>query len=246
MFYTRDRAAVGMALLSLVPLGQLRSVAPSKVLEKKLYTPQYRDVVVEVEQVEENGITFQLRNADTRTANVLRKILLSYVPTLAIDLVNIETNTSLMLDEELAYRLGLVPLQSSKVSSYAEECTCTDFCPLCSASFDLDITCIENIREVTTLDLLPREKNVIPVLVDEQPILLARLRKGQSLRFTAVAKRGLGTLHTKWSPVTLASFSCTDNSETGFTFYVETTGSLPPTEILETAYSILKSGILSC
>lgn len=57
---------------------------------------------------------FSLVGVDASIANALRRILLSHIPTLAIEDVYIRNNTSVIQDEVLAHRLGLVPLAGSK------------------------------------------------------------------------------------------------------------------------------------
>lgn len=47
---------------------------------------------------------------DAPIANALRRILLAEVPTIAIETVYVYQNTSIIADEVLAHRLGLVPL----------------------------------------------------------------------------------------------------------------------------------------
>ena len=53
---------------------------------------------------------FELIGVDAPIANALRRILLAEVPTIAIETVFIKCNTSILQDEVLAHRLGLIPL----------------------------------------------------------------------------------------------------------------------------------------
>ena len=53
---------------------------------------------------------FSLVGVDASLANAFRRILISEVPTLAIEEVFIKCNTSIIQDEVLAHRLGLIPL----------------------------------------------------------------------------------------------------------------------------------------
>lgn len=46
-------------------------------------------------------------------ANALRRILISEIPTMAIEKVMIYNNTSIIQDEILAHRLGLIPLKAN-------------------------------------------------------------------------------------------------------------------------------------
>jgi DNA-directed RNA polymerase I and III subunit RPAC1 len=55
--------------------------------------------------------TFSLIGLDTSVANAFRRILISEIPTLAIETVYIYQNTSIIQDEVLSHRLGLIPLR---------------------------------------------------------------------------------------------------------------------------------------
>ena len=57
--------------------------------------------------------SFSLIGIDASIANAFRRILLAEIPTLAVEHVFIHNNTSIVQDEVLAHRLGLVPLTGS-------------------------------------------------------------------------------------------------------------------------------------
>ncbi|KAI9806860.1 MAG: DNA-directed RNA polymerase core subunit rpc40 [Piccolia ochrophora] len=58
--------------------------------------------------------SFSLIGLDASIANAFRRILLAEIPTLAIEFVFVQNNTSIVQDEVLAHRLGLVPLTGDK------------------------------------------------------------------------------------------------------------------------------------
>ncbi|RDA84213.1 hypothetical protein CP532_0278 [Ophiocordyceps camponoti-leonardi (nom. inval.)] len=58
--------------------------------------------------------SFSLIGLDASLANAFRRILISEIPTLAIENVYIENNTSVIQDEVLAHRLGLIPFAGGR------------------------------------------------------------------------------------------------------------------------------------
>ncbi|EHA57317.1 DNA-directed RNA polymerase I and III subunit RPAC1 [Pyricularia oryzae 70-15] len=58
--------------------------------------------------------SFSLIGVDASIANAFRRIMIAEIPSLAIERVFITNNTSVIQDEVLAQRLGLVPLKGSK------------------------------------------------------------------------------------------------------------------------------------
>lgn len=98
---------------------------------------------IKVSRCSKYCIEFELFDTDLAIANSLRRIMISEVPTLTIDLVELRENTSALHDEFIAHRLGLIPLISEQVDSFAtaEECACQKMCNKCTVNYRLAITC---------------------------------------------------------------------------------------------------------
>lgn len=77
-----------------------------------------RHPTITVDEVKEDSISFVLKDTDDSVSNALRRVILAEVPTIAIDFVEIEANTSVLNDEFLAHRLGLIPLISHNVKEF--------------------------------------------------------------------------------------------------------------------------------
>ncbi|KAK6934626.1 DNA-directed RNA polymerase, RpoA/D/Rpb3-type [Dillenia turbinata] len=65
---------------------------------------------VEVTKLTEEDMEFDMVGIDPAIANAFRRILIAEVPTMAIEKVFIANNSSVIQDEVLAHRLGLIPL----------------------------------------------------------------------------------------------------------------------------------------
>lgn len=71
------------------------------------FRKQFRINVIKNEGDE---LVFEMIGCDTSFANAMRRILLAEVPTVAIENVYMWNNTSIIHDEVLAHRLGLIPI----------------------------------------------------------------------------------------------------------------------------------------
>ena len=76
------------------------------------------DPKFKITSLEPMKMCFTLSNVDITIANALRRIMISEVRTLAIDLVSIEENTSVLFDEFIAHRIGMLPIWSHDVHKY--------------------------------------------------------------------------------------------------------------------------------
>ena len=95
-------------------LGQPAYIAnPFLVDEKRRMVPS-----IKIINIDHNTISFELLNTDLTIANALRRIIISEVPTMAIEIVEIEENTSAHHDEFLAHRCGLIPIVSVDIDNY--------------------------------------------------------------------------------------------------------------------------------
>ena len=97
---------------------------------------------IQIIQLDEEKIVFDIRGIDAAVANALRRILLAEVPTMAIETVYIENNTSIIQDEVLSHRLGLIPINADPkfFEPYREEDGPTD---LNTIVFNLKVDWVE-------------------------------------------------------------------------------------------------------
>ena len=65
-----------------------------------------------LEQPSANHLVMELLHVDTSFVNALRRILLAEVATVALENIYMWNNTSIIHDEVLAHRLGLIPLNA--------------------------------------------------------------------------------------------------------------------------------------
>jgi len=74
----------------------------------------------------EDTIRFLLEGVDVAFANALRRTMVSEVPIMTIDDIFYFDNSSLVPDELLAHRIGLVPLKEGKVTVYSGDLASQD------------------------------------------------------------------------------------------------------------------------
>ena len=167
-------------------------------------------------QASDYTVDFTLRNTCLSFANSLRRAILAEVPTIAIDLVEVSSNTSVLADEFIAHRLGLIPLNSKNVDDvlYTRDCDCDQYCDQCSVTLTLQAKCTgEEVMKVHARDLVviggaANEWVGRPVITDPARLgaVIAKLRKGQEIRMTCVAKKGIAKEHAKWAPTSAIGF----------------------------------------
>ncbi|KAK9454141.1 DNA-directed RNA polymerase [Dipodascopsis uninucleata] len=169
---------------------------------------------VTIRKATRDNVDFVLSNVDLALANSLRRVMVAEIPTIAIDLVEIEINTSVLADEFIAHRLGLIPLASSDADKLlnTRDCDCDQYCENCSVELTLEARCTgDATMDVYTRDLVSRSRDPkigAPIINDTEGkgVLICKLRKHQELKLKCIAKKGIAKEHAKWSPASAIAF----------------------------------------
>ncbi|WVQ83088.1 hypothetical protein IAT38_005226 [Cryptococcus sp. DSM 104549] len=185
-------------------------------------------LITSVQRLTPSTVEFDLVGVDASIANALRRVMIAEVPTVAIEEIYVWNNTSIMQDEVLCHRVGLVPLKIDpralryRASAHAlphEHDTIV---------FDLQVRCDRRpdaARGETDPKKLYYDSNVYTGMLKWQPsgdqkkkfkgkdpkpvdedILLVKLRPGQVVDLHCFARKGVGADHAKFSPVATASY----------------------------------------
>ncbi|MFL6382729.1 MAG: DNA-directed RNA polymerase subunit D [Nitrososphaeraceae archaeon] len=197
---------------------------------------------MDVVQKQDQRIIIKFNNVPRQYVNAIRRLSISEVPTLAIDDVVILDNSSVMHDEAIAHRLGLIPLRtdlSRFVMPHDCDCKSTLGCSKCRVLLVLDSEASEKTKVVTSGELLSEDELVKPVSKDIPIIILA---PSQKLKFEAYARLGVGKDHAKWQP-TSAAIVKDGNNENESILIIETNGALTAEEVVVAAIEKLNSKV---
>jgi len=137
-------------------------------------------------------IKFLLEDSNPQFANALRRIMISEIPILAIKSVDFSSNDSVLYNEIIAHRLGLIPLVfNPKDFHFMEEHEDGKTCSMCEVVFAINK---KGSGMVYSKDMKSSNPDVKP-LYDDIPIV--ELFEDQKLKLEASASLGLGKDHAR-------------------------------------------------
>lgn len=186
---------------------------------------------LEVINQDNQTMSVKLKGVPLQYANALRRVCLNGVPVFAIDTVDIIENSSVLADEGLAHRLGLIPIKTD-LSRFNEpskcDCDSETGCSNCKVMLVLDSGDSDTTRTVLSNELSSEDDSIKPIS-DKIPIV--QLAPGQRIKIECYARLGRGTDHAKWNSSNISTLTNTDK-EGESTLTVESTGALKPEQII--------------
>lgn len=175
---------------------------------------------VEVEDETDDVLKLELKGANEAVANSLRRAMLSKVPTLSVQELDIVSNESGLFDEDLAHRVGQVPF-----------------------------TIPDGLEEGETVHVALKQEGPGTVLAEDlkadddeaEPVnpetVIVELKDGQSLEFEATAELGAGEQHAKHQGGTVGYEKTGDND---FLFRIESTSGHTNQELFNQAVETIE------
>ncbi|EDW77592.1 uncharacterized protein Dwil_GK24584 [Drosophila willistoni] len=178
---------------------------------------------------DEEGLEFDLIGVYPAIANAFRRLMLSEVPSMAIEKVYIYNNTSIIQDEVLAHRMGLLPLKADpRLFTYRTEESPENGTEQDTLEYELKVKCTRRkdaSKDQSTFDEIYKNHKVFSghlkwlpkgkqgqiytessVGCIHEDILIAQLRPGHEMDLRLIAVKGLGKDHAKFSPVATAYY----------------------------------------
>ncbi len=186
---------------------------------------------LEIVSKDEHKMSVKLKGIPLQYGNALRRLCLNGIPIFAIDTIDIIENSSVLPDEGLAHRLGLVPIKTDLTRfNEPSKCDCQSEigCSNCKVMLVLDSGEFDVTKTIFTDELTSEDDSIKPVS-DKIPVV--QLAPGQRVKIECYARLGRGREHAKWNSSNIATLVETDKDDERI-LTVESTGSLNPDEII--------------
>jgi DNA-directed RNA polymerase subunit D len=199
-----------------------------------------------VRLLESNGksMKIEFEGVPLAVANAIRRLIISEVPTMAVEEVLIIENSSGMTNEVLAHRISLIPFVSD-IDRYVppEECTCGSKlgCEKCVVRYVLKAEAGDQPITVCSRDMVPEDPNttVIPVSGN---IPIVKLAPGEKIELELYVRVGKGKKHAKWQPGIATLYESKESADKRILF-VESFGFLEPKRMVLEAIKILNKKV---
>ena len=185
---------------------------------------------LEITNENEQKVSVKIKDVPLQYANALRRICLNGVPIYAVESIDILENSSVLADEGVAHRVGLIPLKTDLSAS-------KDGNENDKIMLTLDSGVSDETRTVLSGELKSQDDSVVPTSKDIPIITLA---PGQSIKFEAYARLGKGTEHARWNSANIATLTETEKDDEKI-LTVESTGALNPKHIIVSSVEQLSS-----
>ena len=187
---------------------------------------------LEITNENEQNVSVKIKGVPLQYVNALRRICLNGVPIYAVESVDMLENSSVLADEGIAHRIGLIPLKTDLSAS-------KDGNENDKIMLTLDSGVSDETRTILSGELKSQDNSVVPTSND---IPIVTLAPGQSIKFEAYARLGKGTEHARWNSANVATLTETEKDDERV-LTVESTGALNPRHIILSSVEQLSSKV---
>ena len=185
---------------------------------------------LEITNENDEKVSVKIKGVPLQYANALRRICLNGVPIYAVESIDVLENSSVLADEGVAHRVGLIPLKTDLSAS-------KDGNENDKIMLTLDSGVSDETRTILSGELKSQDDSVVPTSND---IPIVTLAPGQSIKFEAYARLGKGTEHARWNSANIVTLTDTEKEDEKV-LTVESTGALNPKHIILSSVEQLSS-----
>ncbi len=176
--------------------------------------------MIKILEKDNEKIKIEVSNINPAIAAMIRRAIIAEIPTLAIETVKIIKNDSVLRDEILANRLGLIPLTFDKNKVKKGKYNVKLFIKKKGGGY------------VYTKDMISENSEVVP-MYDNIPITY--LNENDELEIECETEVGFGKMHAKWQAGNCGYYYSNDK----FVFNIETTSFYKPEELFSEALDVI-------
>ena len=185
---------------------------------------------LEITNENDEKVSVKIKGIPLQYANALRRICLNGVPIYAVESIDMLENSSVLADEGVAHRVGLIPLKTDLSAS-------KDGNENDKIMLTLDSGVSDETRTILSGELKSQDESVVPT---SNNIPIVTLAPGQSIKFEAYARLGKGTEHARWNSANIVTLTDTEKDDEKV-LTVESTGALNPKHIILSSVEQLSS-----